>query len=276
MPEHEMPETDWSRLKAHELRALAAQNAVVILPSASIEQHGPHLPVMTDTRLGYEINIRAARKAYATRPVVVAPVVWSGLSEHHMPFGGTLTLSHATFRAVVRDLIDALIRHGFHDILISNSHGGNVIAMQQICDELAPSLNATLVATTYVTEAGKDLSQHLQDQPGVMHAGEAETSMMMACEPDLVDTSELATLTDGMDGGRFLAAGKASYRWRPFAHITGNGMAGNPARASIAKGEAMLEAGAEALAALILDPETWANPDDRRGPGTNDVPFRAP
>jgi len=276
MPEHEMPETDWSRLKAHELRALAAQNAVVILPIASIEQHGPHLPVMTDTRLGYEINIRAARKAYATRPVVVAPVVWSGLSEHHMPFGGTLTLSHATFRAVVRDLIDALIRHGFHDILISNSHGGNVIAMQQICDELAPSLNATLVATTYVTEAGKDLSQHLQDQPGVMHAGEAETSMMMACEPDLVDTSELATLTDGMDGGRFLAAGKASYRWRPFAHITGNGMAGNPARASIAKGEAMLEAGAEALAALILDPETWANPDDRRGPGTNDVPFRAP
>ena len=58
-----MQEVDWSRLKAHELRALAAANAVVILPIASIEQHGPHLPVMTDTRLGQEIAHRAARKA---------------------------------------------------------------------------------------------------------------------------------------------------------------------------------------------------------------------
>lgn len=268
------PETDWSRLKAHELRALAAQNAVVILPIASIEQHGPHLPTMTDTRLGFEVNIRAARKASATRPVVVAPVVWSGLSEHHMPFGGTLTLSHATFRAVIRDLVDALVRHGFRDILISNSHGGNHIAMQQICDELAPTSAATLVATTYVTEAGESLSRHLEDQAGVMHAGEAETSMMMAIEPDLVDTSELATIADGMAAKRFLAAGKASYRWRPFAHVTGNGMAGNPARATPAKGEAMLEAGAEALAALILDPETWAKPGDKRGAGTKGVPFR--
>ncbi|WP_417597296.1 creatininase family protein [Pararhodobacter oceanensis] len=266
-------EIDWSRLKAHELRALAAQNAVVILPIASIEQHGPHLPVMTDTRLGFEVNIRAARRAYATRPVVVAPVVWSGLSEHHMPYGGTLTLSHATFRAVLRDLIDSLVRHGFRDILISNSHGGNQVAMQQICDELSPQFEATLVATTYVSEAGESLSQHLQDQQGVMHAGEAETSMMMVCEPDLVDISALAEITDGMDGGRFLKAGKASYRWRPFPHVTANGMAGNPARATAEKGEAMLEAAADALAALILDPQTWAPPEDRRGGDTMGVPF---
>lgn len=268
------PEVDWSRLKAHELRALAAQDAVVILPIASIEQHGPHLPVMTDTRLGHEVNIRAARKAHATRPVVVAPVVWSGLSEHHMPFGGTLTLRPATFRALIRDLIDALIRHGFHDILISNSHGGNQVAMQQICDELSPGLNATLVGTTYVSEAGESLSRHLEDQPGVMHAGEAETSMMMVCEPDLVDTADLATIADGMASGGFLKAGQASYRWRPYGHVTANGMAGNPARATAEKGEAMLEAAAEALAALIRDPRTWAAPNDRRGDGTRGVPFR--
>ncbi|MCB1387898.1 MAG: creatininase family protein, partial [Rhodobacteraceae bacterium] len=265
----------WSRLKAHELRALAAANAVVILPIASIEQHGPHLPTMTDTRLGYEINIRAARKAVAGgRPTVVAPVVWSGLSEHHMPFGGTLTLSHATFRAVLRDLIDSIIRHGFRDILISNSHGGNQIAMQQICDELAPTCPATLVATTYVSEAGTSLSQHCQDQPGVMHAGEAETSMMMAVEPGLVDASDLGSLVQGMDGAGFLKAGKASYRWRPFPHVTANGLAGNPTRASAEKGERMIEAGAEALAALILDTGTWAAPGDRRGAGTQGVPFR--
>jgi len=270
-----MTEVDWSRLKAHELRALAAQNAVVILPIASIEQHGPHLPTMTDTRLGAEIALRAARKAVAGgRPVVVTPVVWSGLSEHHMPFGGTLTLSHATFRAVVTDLIAAITRHGFRDILISNSHGGNQVAMQQICDELSPTCPATLVATTYVSEAGQSLAQHCEDQPGVMHAGEAETSMMLAVEPGLVDASDLGNLTQGMDGAGFLKAGKASYRWRPFQHVTANGLAGNPTRANAEKGEKMIEAGAEALAALILDPATWAAPGDRRGAGTQGVPFR--
>ena len=175
-------DVEWQNLKAQELRTLAEQNAVVVIPIASIEQHGPHLPVMTDTRLGQEVAHRAARKAYGTRPVVVTPVVWSGLSEHHMPFGGTLILSHDTFRRVVRDLIYSITRHGFRDILISNSHGGNIIAMQQILDELSPLSDATLVATTYVSEAGEELSQHLEDQPGVMHAGEAETSMMMVCE----------------------------------------------------------------------------------------------
>ncbi|MCP3971698.1 MAG: creatininase family protein [Rhodobacteraceae bacterium] len=270
-----MPETDWSRLKAHELRTLADNNAVVILPVASIEQHGPHLPTMTDTRLGHEIAHRAARKAYGARPVVVTPVVWSGLSEHHMPFGGTLTLSHTTFRAVLCDLIASLTRHGFRDILISNSHGGNIIAMQQILDELAPDCAATLVATTYVMEAGEDLSQHLQDQPGIMHAGEGETSMMMVCEPDLVDSSDLtAHDTETADGPRFLSAGRASYRWRPFAHMTGNGVAGKPGRATAQKGEKMMEAGAEALARLITDPDTWSAPQDLRTGGTMDVPFR--
>ena len=269
-----MTEVDWSRLKAHELRKRANENAVVILPIASIEQHGPHLPVMTDTRLGHEIAHRAARKAYEERPVVVTPVVWSGLSEHHMPFGGTLTLSHDTFRRVVRDLIEAISRHGFRDILISNSHGGNIVAMQQTLDELAPNCKATLVATTYVTEAGDELSQHLQDQPSVMHAGEAETSMMLVCEPELVDMANIDDIASPNEAGKFLSAGRGSYRWRPFAHVTENGLAGNPARSTAEKGEKMLEAGATALARLILDPETWAEPRDLRQAETGGVPFR--
>ena len=269
-----MAEVDWARLKAHKLRALANENAVVILPIASIEQHGPHLPVMTDTRLGQEIAHRAARKAYDTRPVVVTPVVWSGLSEHHMPFGGTLILSHDTFRRVVRDLVDSITRHGFRDILISNSHGGNIVAMQQILDELTPTTEATLVATTYVSEAGEDLSQHLEDQPDVMHAGEAETSMMMVCEPGLVDDSDLGGLASQEERDRFLEAGAASYRWRPFQHVTENGVYGNPARSNADKGEKMLEAAADALARLICDPETWAPPDDLRPDSIGGVPFR--
>ena len=258
-------EVEWRKLKAQDLRALAERNAVVVIPIASIEQHGPHLPVETDTRLGHEIAVRAAQKAASERDVVVTPVVWMGLSEHHMAFGGTLTVSHATFRMILRDLIAAAIRLGFHDILISNSHGGNIIAMQQIADELSPELDATIVCTTYPMEAAEPFKEILEDQPGVMHACEAETSMMMAVAGDLVDGADLASLRQmGGAGQRFLKAGVASYRWRPFGHVTANGVAGDPAKASAEKGEALLEAGAEAIAALILDPETWAAPDDRR------------
>ena len=268
-----MPEVEWARLKAHELRRLAEQNAVVILPIASIEQHGPHLPVMTDTRLGHEVAVRAAAKAYPTRPTLVTPAVWSGLSEHHMPFGGTLILSHDTFRRVVRDLIQALTRHGFRDILISNSHGGNIVAMHQICDELATQTPATLVATTYPNEMGAAIGEILEDQQGMRHACEAETSMMLACEPDLVDISNLAAIGTANEV-HFLKAGHASYRWRPFASMTGDGVAGQPAKATAEKGEALIEAAAASLAALITDPATWAVPDDLRPDSIGGVAFR--
>lgn len=269
-----MTEVEWARLKAQDLRTLANENAVVILPIASIEQHGPHLPVMTDTRLGHEVAMRAAQKAYPTRPTVVTPVVWSGLSEHHMPFGGTLILSHDTFRRVLRDLIDSLTRHGFRDILISNSHGGNVIAMQQICDELSSQIDATLVATTYVAEAGAAIGELLEDQDNIQHAGEGETAMMMACEPDLVDSSDLHSIGTERGVG-FLKAGNASYRWRPFAHITHSGVSGFPAKATAEKGEKILEIASDAIAALITDPDTWTPPEDKRGEGIGGVPFRA-
>ena len=179
-----MTEVEWARLKAHELRSLADASAAVIVPVASIEQHGPHMPVMTDSRLGHEVAIRAARLAWPTRPVLVVPVIWAGLSDHHMPFGGTITVSHATFRAVLHDVILSLTRHGFRDVLISNSHGGNIIATQQIADEIATVLPATIVATTYWNEAAPEFAELLEDQANVLHACEAETSMMLALEAE--------------------------------------------------------------------------------------------
>lgn len=269
-----MAEIEWQKMPAHALRVLAGQDAVVILPIASIEQHGPHLPTMTDTRLGHEVAVRAARKVQGSQPVVVAPVVWSGLSEHHMPFGGTLTVSASTFRALLSDLIAAITRLGFRKVLLSNSHGGNIMAMQQLCDELSPSCPATLVATTYAIEGAAQIGALLEDQDGVQHAGEAETSMMLACEPGLVDTGDLAAIGTPGDGGPgFLKAGQASYRWRPFAHTTSDGVSRTPEKSSAGKGEALLDASAQAIAALILDPETWAAPKDMRDTGTAGVPF---
>jgi creatinine amidohydrolase len=84
---------EWRKLRADQLRQQAAGDAIVILPVASLEQHGPHLPVEVDSMLGETVAARTAQKLQAKgQPVLVLPVLWTGLSEHHMSFGGTVTL----------------------------------------------------------------------------------------------------------------------------------------------------------------------------------------
>src|SRR5439155_12175941 len=104
-----MAEVEWSRLKAPELRALAKDNAVVIVPVASTEQHGPHLPTQVDCLLCGEIARRAATQASATIPIITTPVVWSGLAEHHMSMGATLSLDFDTFFALLRGICGSLV-----------------------------------------------------------------------------------------------------------------------------------------------------------------------
>lgn len=268
-----MTNVEWANLKAHELRAAAERDAVVIFPTAAIEQHGPHLPVMADMRIGHEVAVRAAQRATAKRPTLVTPVLWSGLSEHHMPFGGTLTLDHDTYFNVIRCLIESVVRHGFRHVLLSNSHGGNIVANQWTADRLATDIDATIVATSYVSEGGPAIAEILEDQPHIMHACEGETSMLMALVPELVDTAELDQIATPRGNGP-LSAGRASFRWRNYASASGNGLTGNPARASAEKGERLLEAAADAIANLITDPATWADPEDKRRDAIGGVAFR--
>ena len=93
-------ETEWMRLTAEELRARAAEDALVIVPVASLEQHGPHMATGVDIILASGVAARtAAGIAAAGAPVVVTPCVWTGLAEHHMEFGGTVTLDFESFPA---------------------------------------------------------------------------------------------------------------------------------------------------------------------------------
>ncbi len=95
-----MPSVMWKECTAEEIRALADAGATVVLPVASMEQHGPHLPVGVDTILCEAVCKAAAEIAQSTTPVVVAPTLWCGMAEHHMSFGGTFTFDIPTYRAV--------------------------------------------------------------------------------------------------------------------------------------------------------------------------------
>jgi len=252
-----MTELLWKNLRAPELRALAALDAIVVVPVGSMEQHGPHLPVQVDALIATEIAVRAARLVQADEPVVVAPTVWCGLAEHHMDFGGTITLSFDTFRALLGDICRSLVRHGFRRIALHNGHGGNIDALNVIVGDLARELDVPVATACYplLADAAARYKEILEKQSNVRHAGEAETSMLLALKPELVDREAIAAIAqDGADaGGRRSGA----YRYRSFAERTQSGVMGYPDAASAEKGELLLDVGAEALAAALTGDELW-------------------
>src|SRR5258707_3284777 len=99
-----MVEVEWRRHRADQLREKAKEDAIVIVPVGSLEQHGPHLPVEIDTLLSETVALRTARLAAEKQPVLVLPILWTGLSEHHMSFGRTITLETDTLLTTVRCL----------------------------------------------------------------------------------------------------------------------------------------------------------------------------
>ena len=259
-------EYEWARLRADELCKYAQDDTVVILPVAALEQHGPHLPVMVDSRLAEEVSKRTASLGRAKGiPIITLPVVWHGLSEHHMPFGGTVTLTSSTFFLIVRDLIKSISRHGFSKFLILNGHGGNITAAEVCAQDISMELSLPIVAATYWLEAADRFAKILETQTNVMHACEAETSMMMALEPNLVVDSLLNEAKGPMKLD-FLNAGKGSYRWRSLTHVTSNGVIGDPSHSSSAKGEQLLREASQAIFELICNPETFKVQSDLRLP----------
>ena len=248
-------ETAWQYLTAAELNERAAAGAVVLLPVASTEQHGPHMATGTDCLLVGEVCRRAAaRVAAAGRPVVVAPVLWAGLARHHMAFGGSVSLGLATYQALLLDLGRSIERAGFERLVIVNGHGGNMTALNALSAELTAALAMPVAITTYFQLAEAAMAPILEDQPGVLHACEAETSMMLAIRPELV-RHELLALAHGPTAPRAGAAlGSAFHEWRSFKAITATGVLGDARRASAEKGQRLLAAAAAALAERLLAP----------------------
>jgi len=271
-----MSEVEWARMKAHELRRLAEQDAIVIVPVASIEQHGPHMPVATDSMIAHEASCRAARLVAETEAIAVLPTVWSGLSPHHLPFGGTITIRSSTFFSLLRDIVDSLRTQGFRRICFNNGHGGNITALKMAAQDLALEFDLPIVAATYCVEAMKEFGEILEDQTFVMHGGEAETSMLLAMTPELVDQSDLAAVAVPVPGGGMAKPDAAAYRWHSFAARTPNGVIGNPTRANADKGERLLVASAKGLAAMLTDAKTWAAAPDMRLAETGGVTLAKP
>lgn len=254
-------EVDWARLTGPQIRATAARgNALAVLPVGSLEQHGPHLPVITDTRTAWEIAIRAARLAAPSMPVLVLPGMWTGMSEHHLPFGGTITLNFAEFRGVISGVARSLKAIGFGRLLLVNGHGGNIDPLSVAVRELAVEYGLPIVATTPWMIATDAIAAILEKQKGPAHACEAETSVMLAMTPDTVQTDKLE---EAVQQAPAAIKGRAGYSrfWSFSERAPITGTIGDPRAGTAEKGERLLDAMAAALAEGMADKELWRTPD---------------
>jgi creatinine amidohydrolase len=255
-----MVEVEWRRLRADELRERAKADAMVVLPIGAIEQHGPHLPVEVDSLLGETIALRMARLVAEQEPVVVLPCLWTGISEHHMSFGGTITLDFPTFSAVVTGICKSVVRHGFRRIVLFNGHGGNDNGLRVLADELTPQLGVPVVQMTYWYAAAQPIAAILERQKELRHACEAETSMTMALRPELVAEDRIRMAEVNLTPDPKDVVGGGIYRWQSLAARSSAGVIGFPSAATREKGERLIAAIAEEIAKKLTNKEFWALP----------------
>lgn len=247
----------WKELTWEDLNALAAQDAVVILPIASMEQHGPHLPVGVDTILCEGVCKAAAEMARQSAPVVVAPTLWCGMAEHHVAFGGTFTFDIPTYRAVLLSFLKSIERAGFRKVAIVNGHGGNMSALNAFLPDFHRETGLKIFATTYFMLADHLFPPLLDKQNGVLHACEVETSMMMVMAAATVKQDRLKDAKGPHFENPREVLAPAWQQFRSLKDYTGNGVIGDATTSSAAKGEKCIAACAGALAARLTDEKAW-------------------
>ena len=251
-------EVQWERMTGPELKALAARGALPILPVGSLEQHGPHLPVWTDSFIAHALAVEAARRA-TDLPAVVLPPMWLGLSEHHLPFNGTITLDFPAFHGVIRGVARSLKAQGWGRLLILNGHGGNIEPLAVSVRELAHELAMPIVATSWPSVAPAEIAAALTTQPGIQHACEGETALWLALDPAQVRADRIEEAAGGNAGVQAPAGYSRFYSFAERAPRTG--VRGDPRAATAEKGQAMIAAIATRLAAAMRDPALWTTPD---------------
>jgi creatinine amidohydrolase len=248
----------YAELRWPQVRALDRAAVVAVVPLGSIEQHGHHLPLVTDTCLVSAVADRVHQRL-GDRMLLV-PTLWLGASDHHLDFPGTISLSNSVYVQIIKDLVRSLVRGGFRRIVLLNGHGGNIAPGETAITEAAnacDACDAALVAlASYWSVAAGAMrpEDHGMETPRLTHACEYETSMMLALRGELVAMDRAA-------GGTVPRFGDDAVRLAGrFHRQTETGALGRPDLASAAKGRSLLEAISAQVAATIERLAAWPLP----------------
>lgn len=246
---------------------------IVLIPIASLEQHGPHLPLCTDKLQAEEIAQRAGEKA----KVLYTPCVWMGYSPQHMyevgAGTGTITVRARVLLDLWYDIGRSLIHHGFNKLVYVNNHGSNVKIIEPALRQLRYDTGAFVCMTKLYGERYMGLIDDIMENPPEetpgWHSSELETSAVMAHDPALVQMDRAVHqrvkkpdwFPEGfvkLDGAPDVEFQGYQYFWFPTDHadFTESGVIGNPMRATAEKGEIAFDRYADHLAAALAEFET--------------------
>lgn len=230
-----LAEMTWQDVEA------APRECVVLIPTGSLEQHGPHLPLFTDSILAG--SVAAGVEARLPAKVLLTPTLWLGASGHHLKFPGSLSNSFEAYIGAIESIVESLIPHGFHKFFVLNGHGGNSepngIALRRL---KARHVEATFGHSGYFAYVADEVAKILEGPTKEMrHACEAEASLIMHLRPELVRREELRD--DGL-------APEPSIRGlvHHFDEISEQGSLGQATFATPDRGKAIFEAAVAAVA----------------------------
>jgi creatinine amidohydrolase len=236
---------------------------VAVVPLGSLEQHGPHLPLLTDTLILEAIVEHAA--AQLGEVAVFLPALWAGASDHHTGFPGTVSLSQETYRRVLVDLVESLIGSGFRRIVLLNAHGGNSLpgraAVYEVQMQHRDERDLWLVFATWFELAAPQIAAVPElAQDHVTHACELETSLILHLRPELVDLAAARGARVSFESRFYCPDSSRRSRVaiiRPFDHVSIDGAYGHPERATSEKGEALIATVAEQVVACVREVAAW-------------------
>lgn len=250
---------DWAAKTADDIRSIGEQDgSILVIPVGSIEQHGNHLPVATDTILVDAIAHIGAERLVDDVPILVTPPFWPGFSPHHRSFGGTITLDFDVMLEALENITDSALENGFDALLLLNGHGGNrsliSAAVSTIGDDQS---DVEVLGLTYFELASHFIDDIRESEIGGMaHGGEFETSLLLHLRPELVqeDDMEARIYDEPYElGTKDLHEGGPLSVYRGFEEYSHTGAIGAPELATAETGERIAERIGDELEALLSE-----------------------
>ena len=256
-----LPRRFWHEMTTRDFAEGDTAGWIAVLPVAAIEQHGPHLPVYTDTCIAEGMIRRATELLPEDLPVTFLPVQAVGKSNEHISSPGTLTSTWETTTRLWLEIGDSVHRAGVEKLIIMNSHGGNVPMVDIVARELRVRHNMLAVATAWSRFGQPDGIAAPEEALYGIHGGDIETSIMLHLRPDLVRmdkaqdfrSSQLAFIKEFK---HLRAHGLVQFGWKA-QDLNPHGAVGNALAATAEKGRAVVEHQARAFVELCRDVQAF-------------------
>jgi creatinine amidohydrolase len=265
-----LPQRDWVAMTWQDLAAAETARWIAVLPIAAVEQHGPHLPLGVDAFVADAYLARVREALPAALPVTFLPMLTIGTSDEHRFFPGTLTLSAETVIRLLTEIGESVSRAGVRKLVIINSHGGNVPAIAIAARELRVRLGLFVVACSWPRLGYPQGLFTAQERTHGVHAGDIETSIMLAHQPRAVRTEQIGDFPSAALGM------EQEFKWLRPERPSGFGWAvqdlhpagavGDASAATAPKGAAALAYGAQAFIELLGEVDRFELTRLRGGP----------